>query len=350
MNIAIETSVLQSGHGLRGTGFYTQLLIDALQRYEIDNSYSFFTRGQKVPENADIVHFPFFDQFFLTLPLAKSKPTVVTVHDLIPIAYPDHFSRGIRGEIKWQIQKFSLKSAKEVITDSMASKADIARFTGISAEKINVVYLAPAEIYKPVTDKKSLKLVSEKYRLPEQFILYVGDVNWNKNIPGLLRALGILDWNYKLVLVGKAFLKKDLAETRALDELIANLRLNDKLIRPGFVAETDLPAVYTLASALVEPSFAEGFGLPVLEAMSCGTPVVTSDRSSLREIAGPAILIDPDKPDKIAEGIKKAFKIKKEKWSEESKAWMANFSLQKMAAETVEVYKKALGSLDTRRK
>lgn len=342
MNIAIEASALESGHSARGTGSYTRLLISALQKYETENSYSFFTRGQKVPESADLVHYPYFDPFFLTLPLQKLKPTVVTVHDLIPIAFADHFPRGIRGEIKWQIQKLSLRGANEVITDSMSSKTDIVKFTGIDDRRINTVYLAPASIYKPIKEDKKLKLVISKYGLPREYFLYVGDVNWNKNIIGLIRALALLDWNYKLVLVGKAFLKNDLKETQEIDELISNLKLADKIVRPGFVEEEDLPAVYTLASVLIEPSFAEGFGLPVLEAMACGTPVVTSDRSSLKEIAGPSILIDPEKSDKIAEGIKTALNLNRESWFKDARSWLTNFSLEKMARETVQVYKKAL--------
>ncbi len=342
MKVAIDISPLNSGHSQRGTGAYTKLLVSALEKYREDNSYYFFTRGQKVPENVDLVHYPYFDPFFLTLPLSKPKPTVVTVHDLIPIAYADHFPRGIKGELKWQIQKFSLRGAKEIITDSMASKADIVKFTGIPGNRVNTVYLCPAEIYKPVKDTRVLKSISLKYKLPKQYILYVGDVNWNKNISSLLRALVNPDRQYFLVLVGKAFLDHNLKETNELDEIIKSLNLSERIVKTGFVPEEDLPAVYSLASVYVQPSIAEGFGLPVLEAMSCGTTVVSADTSSLREIAGPAVLVDPEKPDKIAEGINSAFKIKREAWQKDSKAWLINFSPEKLVRETMEVYKKAL--------
>src|SRR5258706_7275203 len=104
MHIAIDTSPLANGHKFRGVGSYTQSLIDALQKYEGEHQYSFFT-GNAVFKDVDIVHYPYFDPFFLTLPFKKTKPTIVTVHDLIPLLYPDKFPPGLRGKVKWYIQQ-----------------------------------------------------------------------------------------------------------------------------------------------------------------------------------------------------------------------------------------------------
>ena len=310
MHIAINTTPLESGHRNRGVGQYTKLLIGALQKYENTHSYSFFTRGQKVPKNTDIVHYPYFDPFFLTLPLFKSKPTVVTVHDLITVKYADHFAKGIRGELKWQIQKASLFGVARIITDSNASKADIQEIVGYKEGRIDVVHLAPSPVFRPLQDKVTLERVKKTYNLPEQFVLYVGDVNWNKNVQGLVKAFDMLTktvfvkrLSLKAVFVGKAFVNTKLQEAREIHQLIKLLNLDTEILRVGFVPDEDLVAFYNLASVYVQPSFAEGFGFPVLEAMTCGCPAVVSRGTSLDEIAGPSIRIDPNDSSSIAEGI-----------------------------------------------
>lgn len=346
MNIALDASPLLSGHSFRGVGGYTKLLIEALQKYENKHSYLFFTQGQKVPKSADLVHYPYFDPFFLTLPLIQTKPTVVTVHDLIPIVFPERFSRGIRGEIKWRIQRQSLRWVNAVITDSIASKRDLIKFTGLGQDKIDTVYLAPAKIFQPVVNEDILKKVKEKYGLPETFLLYVGDVNWNKNLPRLLEAYALLSLpNIKLVLVGKVFGDEALKEIQAINNLIDTLGIRQSVLKPGFVAEGDLPAIYSLASVYVQPSLAEGFGLPVLEAMACGCPVVTSRLSSLEEIAGPAVLANPYQFGDIVRAIKEVLSLMaSQRWKliQDGLAWVKNFSWEKTAKQTLKVYEKVL--------
>src|SRR6185369_10508691 len=155
--------------------------------YEKEHTYSFFNTMQSPSREADVIHYPYFDPFFITLPLKKIKPTVVTVHDLIPLVFPDKFPSGVKGFIKWQIQKLSLLGVNRIITDSKASKADVSRITGYARSKIDSVYLAPDPTYQKVTDTKILDEVKRTFSLPERFILNVSDVNWNKNIPGLLQ-------------------------------------------------------------------------------------------------------------------------------------------------------------------
>lgn len=364
MNIAIDITPIHNEHSARGVGSYTRLLISALQKYEDKHSYLFFTRGEKVPsnvlknkivlgepENVDLVHYPYFDPFFTTLPLRKPLPTIVTVHDLIPLVFPDKFPRGMRGELTWQIQKFSLRLAHTIITDSEASKKDVVRMAGIPSEKINVVHLAPAPIFKPVADTVLLTSVKAKYALPDRFILYVGDVNWNKNISGMLRAFRELRTqnaklnNTKLILVGKAFGDDRLPEMQEINRLIQSLHLTREVKKLGFVPDKDLPVLYSLASVYVAPSFYEGFGLPVLEAMACGCPVVTGEGSSLREIAGPAVLADPANPESISRGIRRVLHlstVQYAKLSESGIAWAKKFTWREVARQTVAIYEKAL--------
>ena len=347
MHIAIDTTPLHSAHQMRGIGSYTRSLVDALKKYEAKNTYTFFVRGETIPKNADIVHIPYFDPFFLTLPILKSKPTVVTVHDLIPLAYPKAFPAGRRGTLKWHVQRLALAGAAGVITDSQASRADIERLAHIPPEKIHVVPLAADEQYKKVTDIKTLRGVEEYYHLPESFVLYVGDINWNKNIPGLLSGFARYQklGKAKFVLAGKAFLDLHIPEAQEIDFLIRDLHLDDAVIRTGFVDIKDLPAVYSLARVYIQPSFAEGFGLPILEAMASGTPVIASRRSSLVEIAGPSCVIDPDKPDTIGAGIETLVSMKAveyQKLSDASIRWAREFTWKKTAHQTILVYEEIL--------
>src|SRR5690606_743268 len=154
----------------------------------------------KPPEDVDIIHYPYFDPFFLTLPLKKRVKTIVTVHDLTPLVFPDAFPAGIKGKLSWQVQKYSLKSASAIIADSEASKKDIIRLTGIDSNKIHVVYLAAGEEFErlQLSDTRNKEL-RKKYKLPENFLLYVGDVTWNKNLPRLLDA--IEEANVPLVMI-----------------------------------------------------------------------------------------------------------------------------------------------------
>lgn len=348
MRIAIDSTPLSSGHNVRGTGSYTKNLIEALQKYEKQHSYSFFTRGKNLPDNVGLVHYPCFDPFFTTLPLRKPKPVIVSVHDLVPLIFPDKFPRGMKGEIAWQIQKRSLRAVARIITDSQQSKEDIRRIVGYSPERIDVIPLAPAPSFRRIADKRVLQNVRKKYDLPERYLLYVGDVNWNKNITGMLQAFRKLksqSSKLKLVLVGKAFTNRSLPEAKEIKDLIAKLKLTADIKILGFVPEEDLVAVYNLAAVYVQPSWYEGFGLPVLEAMACGAPVVCSYTASLKEIGGPAVSIDPGDVNNIASGILRVLSMEnseRERLIREELAWARKFSWKTVAAMTVASYEKAL--------
>ncbi len=334
-----------SGHKLRGTGIYTLELYKALQKQkevivslvDIKSDFSAF----------DIVHYPYFDPFFLTLPIIKKKPTVVTVHDLIPLKFPKYFPKGIRGEIKWRIQKFSLRDSQAIITDSFASKKDIISYTGISENKINVAYLGVKEEFKLIKSQGILNDIRKKYNLPEKFVLYVGDVNYNKNIEGIIKAfLGVLDQitDINLVLVGKGFVD-DTVQLRNAEKYIYQLGLEKKVKKLGFIALSDLVGVYNLAAVYLQPSFAEGFGLGVLEAMACGCPVVTSNTSSLPELVkDAAILVNPNDSLEISKSIIKFINDIniRNNFIERGLKRVKNFTWKKCAQETVKIYRNIL--------
>lgn len=333
MNIAIDITPLENEHQKRGMGVYTKNLLTALQKYEKKFTYKLFTRAQKLPDNIDAVHYPYFDPFFLTLPLVKPQPTIVTVHDLAPIKFPDKFPPGMMGSMKWQIQKLSLLGAKTIITDSESSKEDIAVITRIPRTRIEVVYLAADPVFRKLPATAKVR----------PYFLYVGDVNWNKNIPTLLRAFASVK-GYDLVLVGGAFTNNALAETKKINTEIRSLGLDDSVRKTGYVDDRKLNELYCGAAALVIPSYYEGFGLPALEAMQSGCPVILSDVSSLHEIAGPAIKVKPDE-NALAEGMKTIMNMRTERRAElihDQLEWAKSYSWRKVARETAAIYEKVV--------
>lgn len=350
MKIAIDVSPLQTGHKVRGVGFYLQHLKDALIKYHSEEKYFFFTDKSEIPSNTDIVHYPYFDPFFITLPFLKKYKTVVTVHDLTPLVFPDHFPAGIKGNLSWQIQKRNLRKADAIITDSDSSSKDVQKYTNLSLEKIHTVYLAAGEEFCRIknhptgTGESRIKEINKKYNLPEKFILYVGDVTWNKNLPSLIKATKQV--NIPLVMVGKSLVQTNFDKTNAWNKdlvEVEKLTENDGLfIKLGFVPTEDLVAIYNIATVFVFPSLYEGFGLPVLEAMQSGCPVVTTKGGSLGEIAGDAAYyVEELSIDSIANGIDKVSSSKKlqEKLSKKGLEQAKKFSWEKTAEQTINIYK-----------
>ena len=360
MKIAIDTSPLHTGHKVRGVGFYLENLKKSLLKYYPENSYKFFERGEKLPENIDLIHFPYFEPFFLALPIYKKYKTVVTVHDLTPIVFPEHFPKGIRGGLNWMMQRHSLKKVNEIITDSKSSKKDIVKLVGVKDEKVSVVYLAAGEEFKDLgfrtkdigfknNDrlKSAVLNLRSKYGLPEKFVLYVGDVTWNKNLPRLIRAVKTL--SVPMVMVGKVFASNDYDKGNVWNKDRLEVELltetDPNFIKLGFIPNEDLVSIYNLATVFVMPSLYEGFGLPVLEAMACGCPVITSREGSLPEVAGDgAHYIDAYSQDNIADGIKKVFfnKLIQEHLSKIGFERASEFSWKKTAAQTLEAYERVL--------
>ncbi len=347
MIIGIDNSPLTTGHRFRGTGAYTKNLTEALEKYESNNTYKLFTRGDLLPKNIDLVHYPYFDPFFLTLPLRKPFPTIVTVHDIIPIIFSNKFPRGLRGEIKWLIQRYSLKGVQAIITDSECSKNDLIRVAKIDEKKIFVVHLAVGEKFGVISDQNYLTKTLTKYNLPKEFVLYVGDATWNKNVPGLIRAVQKI--NVPLVMVGKQLANKDFDQSNPWNKdllEISKLIKDDKQIyNLGFVPDDDLISLYNLATVYAHPAFYEGFGLPVLEAMACGCPVITSKVSSLPEVAGEAAFyVNPKNIADISDGIRKLFSDRKLKEEFRNKGILQaqKFSWEKTVKQTVTVYKQVL--------
>ena len=346
MRIAVDISPIITGsssaHKVRGGGKYITLLKDNLERFDKKNTYLFTPHPRKV--DVDLVHYPYFDPFFVTLPYINKTKTLVTVHDVIPLAHRKEFPVGLRGLAKWGINKRLLKRVSGVITDSDASANEIHKVIGIEKKRIYPVPLAVDEDFKflSLSDKQKQSFLS-RYSLPNEFILYVGDVTWNKNLPRLVDA--IVKADIPLVMVGKALTEKDYDLTNAWnrDRLIVEEKTknNPLFIKMGFLAIADLVTLYNCASLLCMPSLDEGFGLPILEAMRCGCPVVISRSGSLPEVGGDAAeYIDAKDTEQIAITIKKMIQDKPqlESLSRKGLVQSSKFNLEKMIRETVSIY------------
>ncbi len=298
MRVAICTSPLSSASKTRGVGAYTRELLQSLRHNFPRDTYLEVT-GNPYKTNADLVHYPFFDPYFLTLPISFPIPTVITIHDLIPLKYPAHFPPGKKGRLKWFYQRFRARHAHSILTDSASSSRDIQSLLGLSAAQVVVVPLAPATARTSYAIAPKLKKL---YSLPTRYILYVGDVNWNKNLPGLIRAFGQLAGTQThLVLVGKVFADQpNIPEYLAVKQAIADSGKAELIQLLGYIPSHHLGAIYHEATLYCQPSYDEGFGLPVLEAMKAGCPVVSSNQGSLPEVGGDAAIYFDPKSDNLS--------------------------------------------------
>jgi glycosyltransferase involved in cell wall biosynthesis len=350
MKISIDITRLHASALKRGVGFYTFNLFQALKDLNDNDSYFLIKEKEKEAKNVDLVHYPYFDPFFLTLPFFKKASNVITVHDLIPLKFPSKYKIGIKGSLKWQVQKNLLKQVDVVITDSKTSKKDIINITGYPAEKIEVIYLAAGKKFKQFKKAEWVNKLLSKYNLSKDFLLYVGDLNWNKNVPGLLEAFADIVFlpqfkNLNLALVGGAFENENLAELKGLKSLIKKLNLEKKVSLLGFVETDDLVKLYNAAFLYIQPSFYEGFGLPLLEAMSCGCACLSSNKASLPEVGGRAVsYFNPNKEGDLKLKLKSLLgstkKIKS--LAEKSLKRAEKFSWKATAEKTKQAYKNVL--------
>jgi len=343
VKVAIDISPLKTGHKVRGIGSYTKHLVEQFRKGSANIDFEFFENPSSPPP-VDLVHYPYFDLFFHSLPISKKTSRVVTIHDVIPLIFPQYFPSGIRGNINLLLQKLALRNVDAIICDSQTSKKDIIDKLSVPKNKVYVIYLASSDKFHPISDYSVLSVVAKKYKLPKKFVLYVGDVNWSKNIPNLLRAVKRADVN--LVMVGEALTDKSLPETKSINNLISELKIENQIVKTGYVSESDLVAIYNLTQVTVLPSFYEGFGLPILESMVCGTPVVCSENSSLPEIAGShAVFCEPDNPSNIARKITKVMSLnprQKQVLSQKFIEHASPFTWEKVAAQTMKVYESLL--------
>ena len=249
-------------------------------------------------EGVTLFHAP----HYVLPPLVQCR-SVVTIHDCIHLMFPQYLpNRAAFAYAKWSIAQAARRSTR-VMTVSESSKRDILRFVDAEPDKIDVIYNAYDERFAIEPREEDVVRVRERYQLTDEFVLYAGNVKPHKNLERLIDAFALvrkrgLD-HLKLVLIGD-----EISKYTALRRAVHQHQLHKYVRFLGYLPEETLAVMYRLAGVFVFPSLYEGFGLPPLEAMASGTPVVTSNVSSLPEVAGDAaVLVDPYDPQAIADGI-----------------------------------------------
>lgn len=269
-----------------------------------EKSSSNFWEDVNVPnilsgENLQLYHVP---QNGVGIPFEKQCPFVITLHDVIPFRMPETVSDRYIHIFNEVLPKI-VSLCDGIITVSNFSKYDIAKAFNYPLDKIYVTHLAAENIYRPLDKANCSQIIKAKYGISENFILYVGGFSPRKNIQGLLKAFekasSKIEKDMLLVIAGykgKSY--------EAYKELCGQLHISEKVIFPGFINIDDMPYLYNASSLLVYPSFYEGFGLPPVEAMACGTPVIASNVTSIPEITkNNALLVDPYDIDELSNAI-----------------------------------------------
>lgn len=245
-----------------------------------------------------------------TAPLWGKVPLIVTIHDIIYLekkAWPVNVNwyQRLGNYYRSLVVPRVAARAAQIVTVSEFEKSNLQEYFRFDGSKIHVVSNGVNEVFRKIYDRDLLKAVKQKYRLPERFIFYLGNTEPRKNLRNMLKAYGMLTMRQEPVpsLVITNITEEYLA---AVLKEIAEERIADRIILTGYADFKDLPALYTLAEFYVYPSLREGFGLPVLEAMACGTAVITSNVSSMPEVAGEgALFADPHVPQSIADAMHK---------------------------------------------
>lgn len=265
---------------------------------------------------------------------------IAIIFDLSFLRFPETFKKDDLYKLtNWT--RYSARESSHIVTISNSSKKDIIEFYQLPDKKITVAYPGYDEnVFRPIEDEAEISRVKDKYKIVGNYIIYIGTIQPRKNLVRLIRAMKLID-DCKLVIVGK--IKGKGRQAWMNEEILAEpgkLGIEDKIIFTDFVPTENLPALISGAKAFVLPSLYEGFGIPVAEAMACGTPVIVSNVSSLPEVAGDAgIMVDPQSETQIEQAIRLLVSDKKihDKLSKKALEQSKKFSWEKMAREVIEV-------------
>ncbi|MFQ5849621.1 MAG: glycosyltransferase family 4 protein [Candidatus Binatia bacterium] len=277
---------------------------------------------------------------FLLPPVMPGTRTVVTIHDLSFVREPDTALPAMKAHLtKWVPD--ALRRADHIIAVSEATRRDLMELYQTPPEKTTVLYHGVGPEFRPVTDSSRLAGVRQKYRLGERpFILSLGTIQPRKNYQRLIQAFAQMDSSVELVIVGR----KGWLYDAILDE-VTRQNLAERVRFIGFVAEADLPALYSAATLFAYPSLYEGFGMPVLEAMACGTPVIASNQSAVPEVIGEAgLLVNPRDVTAIASAMSRLLSepTLREQSSHAGRAQAAKFTWTAMATDLLSLYQMLL--------
>ncbi|MEI7499391.1 MAG: glycosyltransferase family 1 protein [Bacteroidota bacterium] len=246
-----------------------------------------------------------------TAPVFTSVPLIITLHDIIYMESLSVLKKGFTPYQKFgnMYRRFVVpqvvrKSAR-IITVSEFEKKRIGDFFHVDDQKLKAIYNGVSEHFKPISDKEYLSQIKTKYNLPDKFFFFFGNTDPKKNTPGVLKALSLF-LNSSEEKIPLVMLDFDRNELNKIISEIGDTALNDYIKLTGYVPNNELPALYSLSTIFLYPSLRESFGIPMLEAMACGIPVITSNTSSMPEVGGEAALfIDPFKPEEITASMKR---------------------------------------------
>ena len=288
----------------------------------------------------DILHVPYFAP-----PLWSPCPRVVTIHDIIPLVMPEP---GAPFSVRMYNAFISRVTAQveSIITDSEHTRQDVLRVLGPPAERVRVVYLACGHQFRPVTDTNTLERVWLKYGLRREFVLYLGGLEERKNVATLIRAFAQVPPPWELAIAGGSYSHRNPA-LETLRRLAEEWNLRERVHFLGWVDEGDKPALYSLCGLFVFPSLYEGFGIPPLEAMACGAPVLCSSASSLPEVVGAgAMLFDPTNQNELTRLMAHLLThpAERDALRERGLRQAVSFSWKRTAKETTAVYQGVLDS------
>jgi len=291
--------------------------------------------------NVDLFHIPYFAP-----PFFPRSPGVITIHDVIPLRLPE-YRTDPKMKAYLQLIMRAAHKATLIITISQHAKHDIIDALKLPAERIRVIYEAAGDEYQPINDSEVLAKMRARYGLNDRYILYLGGLDLRKNVPQLVRAFAHLyqqmgDPKLQLMIAGKPD-KLGRALFPDPRPVAADLGITDHIVY-RFIEEEDKPAIYSGASVFVFPSLYEGFGLDPLEAMSCGAPVVCSNRTSLPEVVGDAaISFDPDNMHQMVQDMHSVLTNNELQANLRARSLKraAQFNWRKTAIETISVYQEA---------
>ncbi len=374
--ICIDATSLDIDASKRGIGIYAYSLLKGIQESKVSGQDFAFLRFKKSTTRAPypewaiplsrcpdrllwLASAAFVKPFLLTkgirlfhsthpnnMLISKHFKTIATAYDLIPLLFYDLYLKDkfFNAKLSYKYYLNNLKKADHIIAISEQTRQDCMQHLGINEDRITTIHLGiDKDSFQRIQNEELLERVKEKHFLPSKYFLYVGGADFRKNVIRLVNAFGKIASSVEedLVLVGQWYPQW----ISTLHHQLQSLGIRQRVHFLSFVETQDLACLYTLTTALLFPSLYEGFGLPVLEAFSCQTPVLCSNNSSLKEIAdGCAVLVDPYQEDDIAQGIVKIAQDEKLRQELSVKGYdrSIEFSIDKMTKETIEVYNKVL--------
>lgn len=378
MKIAFDAKRIS--HNATGLGNYSRYIINILSSYHPDNQYQLYfpSKGKsklraQIPEKHQIKDFypkglysvSFFKSFWRSWNIAKDlkqnspvlfhglsneipfglKETgiksIVTIHDLIFIRYPQFYPLIDRHIYAYKFKKACQKSNR-IIAISEMTKRDIISYFHIPEEKIEVIYQGCDKSFKQIVPADKKKEVKEKYNLPEKYILYVGSIESRKNLLLVVKALGLLKEKVHLVAVGKQTPYTDLIKKH-----IQELQLEQQVSLLSNIPFDELPAIYQMATIFTYPSFFEGFGIPIIEAIHSGLPVIAAKGSCLEEAGGAdSIYVDPHNEQEMCKAIESILTNKDlaKEMVMKGKEYVAKFDDKIIADQIIKVYNKTIVS------